>query len=83
VVNLTAAGGAFAFGYLQDLIGHRGALALTLVGWILTILLAWAAQGPVPFWIIGRDAVPAIDAPESVAAAESGVVEVSTMSKRR
>ncbi len=51
VVNLTAAGGAFAFGYLQDLIGHRGALALTLVGWILTILLAWAAQGPAPFWI--------------------------------
>lgn len=51
VVNLTAAAGAFAFGYLQDLIGHRVALALALVGWIVTILLAWAAQGPALFWI--------------------------------
>lgn len=51
VVNLTAAAGAFAFGHVQDRIGHRAALALTLVGWIVTILLAWAAQGPVLFWI--------------------------------
>lgn len=51
VVNLTAAAGAFAFGHLQDRIGHRAALALTLAGWIVTILLAWAAQGPVLFWI--------------------------------
>jgi UMF1 family MFS transporter len=51
VVNLTAAAGAFAFGHVQDRIGHRAALALTLAGWIVTILLAWAAQGPVLFWI--------------------------------
>ena len=51
VVNLTAAAGAFAFGHVQDRIGHRAALALTLGGWIVTILLAWAAQGPVLFWI--------------------------------
>jgi UMF1 family MFS transporter len=51
VVNLTAAAGAFAFGHVQDRIGHRAALALTLTGWIVTILLAWAAQGPVLFWI--------------------------------
>ncbi|MBI4191635.1 MAG: MFS transporter [Betaproteobacteria bacterium] len=50
VVNLTAAAGAFAFGHVQDRIGHRAALALTLAGWIVTILLAWAAQGPVLFW---------------------------------
>src|SRR3954467_5035155 len=33
VVNVTAAIGAFGFGYLQDRIGHVKALALTLVGW--------------------------------------------------
>ncbi len=51
VVNLTAAAGAFAFGHVQDRIGHRRALAVTLLGWIVTILLAWAARGPALFWV--------------------------------
>ena len=51
VVNLTAAAGALALGHVQDRIGHRAALALTLVGWIATILLTWAAQGPALFWV--------------------------------
>lgn len=51
VVNLTAAAGAFAFGHVQDRIGHRRALVATLIGWIVTILLAWAAQGPALFWV--------------------------------
>jgi UMF1 family MFS transporter len=51
VVNLTAAAGAFVFGHVQDRIGHRRALAVTLAGWIVTILLAWAARGPALFWL--------------------------------
>lgn len=51
VVNVTAAAGAFAFGHVQDRIGHRRALAVTLLGWIVAILFAWAAQGPALFWI--------------------------------
>ena len=43
VVNVTAALGAFAFGHVQDRIGHVRAIALTLVGWIVMVLLAWAA----------------------------------------
>ena len=46
VVNTTAAIGAFLFGHLQDRIGHIPAIALTLVGWIVMVGLAWAAQGP-------------------------------------
>ncbi len=34
VVNITAAIGAFAFGYVQDWLGHKLALALTLLLWI-------------------------------------------------
>ncbi len=49
-VNITAAAGAFLFGHVQDRIGHIPAIALTLLGWIATILLAWAAQGPGLFW---------------------------------
>ena len=51
VVNVTAAAGAFAFGHVQDRIGHVPTLALTLAGWIVTVGLAWAAQGPGLFWI--------------------------------
>jgi MFS transporter, UMF1 family len=51
VVNVTAAIGAFGFGYLQDRIGHVKALALTLVGWIVMVLLAGFAQGATVFWI--------------------------------
>jgi UMF1 family MFS transporter len=51
VVNVTAAVGAFGFGYLQDAIGHVRALALTLVGWIAMVLLAGFAEGQTMFWI--------------------------------
>ena len=50
VVNITAAVGAFLFGHLQDRFGHVRAIALTLVGWIATILMAWAAEEPPLFW---------------------------------
>ena len=51
VVNVTAAVGAFAFGYLQDAIGHVRALALTLVGWIVMVLIAGLSQSSFSFWI--------------------------------
>jgi UMF1 family MFS transporter len=51
VVNVTAAAGALAFGQVQDRIGHVPTLVLTLIGWIATVLLAWAAEGPLLFWI--------------------------------
>src|SRR5690606_39608766 len=42
-VNIGAAAGAFGFGYLQDRIGHKRALGITLAGWILMVLVAYAA----------------------------------------
>jgi UMF1 family MFS transporter len=51
VVNVTAAVGAFAFGYVQDRLGHVRTIVLTLVGWIITVLLAWSAEGPALFWL--------------------------------
>ena len=50
LVNITAAIGAFAFGHVQDRIGHVRTLVLTLVGWLVTVLLAWVAEGPLMFW---------------------------------
>jgi UMF1 family MFS transporter len=51
LVNIASAVGAFAWGYVQDRLGHRRALALTLGGWIVMTLLAVAATEPGLFWI--------------------------------
>lgn len=50
LVNIAAAAGAFAFGYWQDRIGHRRALAITLAGWVLMVLLAYLATSAMLFW---------------------------------
>ncbi len=51
VVNLTAAIGAFSFGYVQDAVGHVRAMQLVLVGWVIMITLAFLAQGVALFWV--------------------------------
>jgi MFS transporter, UMF1 family len=50
VVNVTAAVGALVFGMVQDRFGHVRTIALTLMLWIATTLIAWAATGPGLFW---------------------------------
>jgi MFS transporter, UMF1 family len=54
VVNITAAVGAFIFGHLQDRLGHVRTLVLTLIGWLVAVVLAWLAEGPVLFWIVAN-----------------------------
>ena len=51
VVNVTAALGAFGFGYLQDAIGHVRAMALILAGWIVMIATAYLADDAPTFWV--------------------------------
>ncbi len=51
VVNVTAAIGAFGFGYVQDRLGHVPTIVITLAGWVLTVLLAWMAEGAALFWV--------------------------------
>ncbi len=51
VVNITAAIGAFSFGYLQDAIGHIKSMTLVLIGWIIMIALAYIAEGVALFWV--------------------------------
>jgi MFS transporter, UMF1 family len=50
VLNLAAAGGAFAWGYLQDRVGHKIALGSTLVGWIATCIIAALSATKGQFW---------------------------------
>jgi len=51
LVNIAAALGAFAFGYWQDRIGHKRALAATLLGWVLMTVLAYLATSAALFWV--------------------------------
>jgi MFS transporter, UMF1 family len=50
VLNLAAAAGAFAWGYLQDRIGHKVALGSTLVGWIAVCVIAALSTTKGQFW---------------------------------
>ncbi|MBA2674315.1 MFS transporter [Ramlibacter sp.] len=50
VLNLAAAGGAFAWGYLQDRVGHKLALGSTLVGWVATCVIAAVSTSKGQFW---------------------------------
>jgi UMF1 family MFS transporter len=78
VVNITAAIGAFSFGYLQDRIGHVPAIALTLVGWIVMVLLAWGAQGPEMFWLAANLAGICMGASQSAGRALVGLLSPVT-----
>ncbi len=54
VVNLTAAAGAFAFGHVQDRIGHVRTLVFTLIGWLVAVVLACMAEGVTTFWVVAN-----------------------------
>ena len=74
VVNITAAIGAFAFGYVQDRIGHVRAIALTLVGWIAMVLFAWAAPDERMFWLAANLAGLCMGASQSAGRAMVGLL---------
>ncbi|HUY02816.1 MAG TPA: MFS transporter [Rhodocyclaceae bacterium] len=78
VVNLMAAIGAFAFGYLQDRLGHIRSIALTLVGWIAMTLLAWSAADAPRFWAAAALAGICLGASQSAARAAVAVLSPAT-----
>lgn len=51
VVNLTASIGAFLFGFVQDKIGSKPTLAITLVLWVAAILITIATTDKTMFWV--------------------------------
>ena len=77
-VNITAALGAFIFGNVQDRIGHVQAISATLVGWLIMILLAWAARGPAMFWVAANLAGICLGASQSAARALVGLLSPET-----
>jgi UMF1 family MFS transporter len=72
VVNITAAAGAFAFGNMQDRLGHIRTIALTLVGWIIMVLVAWLADTRALFWVAANIAGLCLGASQSAGRALVG-----------
>jgi len=54
VVKVTAPAGAFAFGHVQDRIGHVKTLVITLIGWLVAVVLAWMAETTAMFWVVAN-----------------------------
>jgi UMF1 family MFS transporter len=73
VVNVTAAIGAFAFGYVQDAIGHKPALALTLLLWLVMVLVAGLAVQVALFWLAANLAGLAMGSSQSAGRAMVGL----------
>ncbi|MDO9312932.1 MAG: MFS transporter [Burkholderiaceae bacterium] len=73
VVNIAAAAGAFAFGYWQDRIGHKRALSITLLGWIVMTVLAVLATGPALFWVAALIAGLCMGSSQSAGRAMAGL----------
>jgi UMF1 family MFS transporter len=76
-VNVTAAIGAFVFGYVQDAIGHKPALALTIVGWITMVLIAGLTSGVAWFWIAANIAGLCMGSSQSAGRAMVGLLAPS------
>jgi UMF1 family MFS transporter len=51
IVNITAAIGAFVFGLIQDRIGAKHTLIITLLIWIIAITIAWQGESRAGFWL--------------------------------
>lgn len=73
IVNITAAIGAFTFGYVQDWLGHKRALALTLLLWIAMTVTASFATTSTLFWVSANLAGLAMGSSQSAGRAMTGV----------
>lgn len=64
-VNVTAAIGAFSFGYIQDFLGHKKTLAITLLLWIAMVVLSYLSHSAASFWLAANLAGIAMGASQS------------------
>ena len=73
VLNVAAAVGAFGFGFFQDRIGHKKALAITLLGWIATCVIAALSTTKGEFWWAAAIAGACMGSSQSAGRAMAGM----------
>ena len=74
VLNIAAFVGAFVFGYVQDRVGHKRALGITLVGWIFTCLIAALSTTKGQFWWAASIAGVCLGSSQSAGRAMAGLL---------
>jgi UMF1 family MFS transporter len=74
VLNIAAFVGAFVFGYVQDRMGHKPALAITLVGWVFTCLIAALSTTKGQFWWAASIAGVCLGSSQSAGRAMAGLL---------
>jgi UMF1 family MFS transporter len=74
LVNIASAVGAFAFGYWQDRSGHKRALGVTLVGWIVMTVIAALATTQALFWVAAAIAGLCMGSSQSAGRALAGLL---------
>lgn len=65
VVNVTASIGAFIFGFLDDTLGSKNTIMITLFIWIVTVVTAYFVESRGLFWIVANLAGIAMGASQS------------------
>jgi UMF1 family MFS transporter len=73
VVNVTAAVGAFGFGFLEDRVGSKRTILITLLLWMGTVVTAYFVRSQSGFWVIANFAGLAMGASQSSARAMVGL----------
>jgi UMF1 family MFS transporter len=78
LVNIASAAGAFLFGYAEDRIGHKPALAITLLAWIVMVLIASFTTTRELFWAAATLAGLCMGSSQSCGRALVGVLAPAT-----
>ncbi len=73
IVNITASIGAFLFGFLDDTVGTKNTVMVTLIIWIATVVTAFFVRSRQLFWIVANLAGIAMGSSQSSARALIGL----------
>jgi UMF1 family MFS transporter len=73
VVNITASVGAFIFGFIEDKVGSKKTILVTLIIWIVTVSIAYVVRSKQLFWVVANLAGIAMGASQSSARALVGL----------
>lgn len=73
VVNITAAVGAFIFGFVEDRVGSKKTILITLLIWTATVITAFFIKSRSHFWVVANLAGLAMGASQSSARALVGL----------
>ncbi|MFH0976072.1 MAG: MFS transporter [Spirochaetota bacterium] len=73
IVNVTASVGAFIFGFIQDKIGSKKTIIITLLLWLATVTWAYFAYTKNSFWMLANIAGLALGSTQSASRAMVGL----------